>query len=720
VVSAASIPERAAPSPALPPRERFLNRELSWLAFDRRVLALAADPSLPLLERVNFLAIFASNLDEFFQLRVAGLKEQRAAGIGATSADGRTPEEQLAGIRVEVPPLVRLACELFHQELRPALAGQGIHVCDWSALPEGARAHLGRVFEREIFPVLTPLAVDPAHPFPHISNLSLNLAVLVQDPATRAERFARVKVPPLFPRFLPLPDGAHFVPIEQVIASRLDALFPGMRILSQHAFRVTRDADIPLEESEAEDLLEALEVGLRWRQHASGAVRLEISADASHYVTSILAEELELGPDDVYATPGLLDLRALAQFHALPRPELKDAPCVPQTQRALGPRGEEPADLFALLRDRDVLVHHPYDSFATSVQAFLERAAADPNVLAIKHTLYRTSGPENPIVHTLIRAAEAGKQVVTLVEVKARFDERANIEWARMLERAGVHVVYGLVGLKTHAKAALVIRREADGIRRYCHVGTGNYNPTTAKLYEDLGILSASPELCADLAELFNHLTGCSRQRHYRKILVAPESLRAALLDWIRAEAAQPDGRIVLKLNHLEDPELIDALYAASQAGAEIDLVVRGICGLRPGVAGLSERIRVRSILGRFLEHSRIFRFGSDARGPRYFVGSADLVRRKLEGRVELVVPVEAPALRARLEEVLRLCLSDGAAWTLDANGRWTRGRAPGPHLQERLQELARERASAREEPAEARRGSGVAAPRAAAERSGR
>jgi polyphosphate kinase len=695
-----TVPERD-PGPALPARERFLNRESSWLAFDRRVLSLAADPTLPLLERVKFLAIFGSNLDEFFQVRVAGLREQRAAGVGASSPDERTPEEQLAGIRAEVQPLVREACDLLDKELRPALAAQGIRICDWQELQEGARAHLGQVFEREIFPVLTPLAVDPAHPFPHISNLSLNLAVLVLDPGTRNERFARVKVPALFPRLLPLPDGVHFVPIEQVVAAHLDALFPGMQILSHHAFRVTRDADIPIEESEAEDLLEALEVGLRWRHRASGAVRLEIGAEASESVTAILAEELELGPDDVYPNSGLLDLRSLTQLHALPRPDLKDPPFVPQTQRTLAPPGEEKPDLFARLRERPVLVHHPYDSFATSVQAFLESAAADPNVLAIKHTLYRTSGPENPIVRTLIRAAEAGKQVVTLVEVKARFDEQANIEWARMLEQAGVHVVYGLVGLKTHAKAALVIRREADGIRRYCHVGTGNYNPSTAKVYEDLGILSASPELCADLAELFNHLTGLSLQRHYRRILVAPGNLKASLLEMIRAEAAHPDGRIVFKVNHVSDPELIDALYEASGAGTQIDLVVRGICTLRPGVPGLSERIRVRSILGRFLEHSRIFCFGSERRGRRTFIGSGDLMRGKLEGRIELVVPVEDATLQARLEEILSLALEDSSAWTLGADGRWTRSRSPGPCLQERLLELARLRALPPEGPEE-------------------
>jgi polyphosphate kinase len=692
LVSTAPAPEAPAET-ALAPRERLLDRELSWLAFDRRVLALAEDPALPLLERAKFLSIFASNLDEFFQVRVAGLQAQCAAGIGTASPDGRTPAEQLREVRAEVERMLRTAGELFEKELRPALAEQGIRICDWGDLDEAARAHLGRIFELEIFPVLTPLAVDPAHPFPHISNLSLNLAVVVQDPTTRAQRFARVKVPPLFPRFLPLPDGARFVPIEQVVAAHAAALFPGMRVVSQHAFRVTRDADIPLDEIEAEDLLEALEVGLRWRQRASDAVRLEVSPEAAEHTRQILAEELELGPDDVYVVPGLLDLRALSQLHALPRPDLKDAPWVAQTQRALAGRGDAPCDLFAVLRERDVLVHHPYDSFATSVQALLEQAADDPHVLAIKHTLYRTSGPENPIVRTLIRAAESGKQVVTLVEVKARFDEQANIEWARMLEQAGVHVVYGLVGLKTHAKAALVIRREPDGIRRYCHVGTGNYNPATAKVYEDLGLLSASPELCADLADLFNNLTGFGRAPGYRRILVAPEGLKSALLGWIRAEAERPDGRIVLKVNHLSDPALIEALYAASCAGVEIDLVVRGICALRPGVAGLSERIRVRSILGRFLEHSRIFRFGSDERGPRYYLGSADLMRGKLEGRLELVVPVEDPALRARLEEILSLCLADGSAWRLGPDGHWRRERGSGPRAQERLQDLARARA---------------------------
>jgi polyphosphate kinase len=702
LVSRAAVP---ASDPARPPSERFLNRELSWLGFDRRVLALAADPALPLLERVEFLAIFAGNLDEFFQVRAAGLRQQRAADVGATSPDGRTPDEQLRAIRAEVQPLVHLAWELFDKDLRPALAEQGIRICSWSSLPEGPRAHLGMVFEREIFPVLTPLAVDPAHPFPHISNLSLNLVVLVEDPASRARRVARVKVPPLFPRFLALPDGVHLVPIEQVIAAHLDALFPGMRIAGHHAFRVTRDADIPIEGNDAEDLLEALEVGLRWRQRSSSAVRLEIAADASEWLKEMLASELELEPADVYAAPGLLDLRSLEEIHRLPRPELKDPLFVPQTHADLASTGEQGADLFARLRASSVLVHHPYDCFATSVQAFLESAAADPDVLAIKHTLYRTSGPENPIVRTLIRAAESGKQVVTLVEVKARFDEQANIEWARMLEQAGVHVVYGLVGLKTHAKAALVVRREAGSIRRYCHVGTGNYNPATARIYEDLGILSASPELCADLGELFNHLTGCSRQHEYRRILVAPGNLKSALLEMIGAEAAEADGEIAFKVNHLSDPEVIDALYAASQAGTRIDLVVRGICTLRPGVEGLSERIRVRSILGRFLEHSRIFRFGSAARGRRHFIGSTDLMRGKLEGRVELVVPVEEAPLCARLDEILALALEDDTAWLLDAGGCWTRGLGPGPPFQQRLLELARQRVARSEDREELGRG---------------
>ena len=677
-------------------RKRYLNRELSWLAFNERVLALAQDPRRPLLERVKFLAIFASNLDEFFQVRVAGLRAQREAGSARTSADGRSPAEQLAEIRPRVEATVRTAADLFLRELVPALACEGVEIIELAALDRADREPLRRRFEEEIFPTLTPLAVDPAHPFPYISNLSLNFAVLVQDAEDPEPRFARVKIPPLLPRFLPLEDGRRFIPVEQLIRANLGALFPGVELLSATLFQVTRDADLAVDEGEAEDLLVAMESGLRRRHRESRAVRLEIERSMPAHVRSLLLEELELREEDVYALEGPIDLAGLWGIADLERPDLKYARWQPRSPRELTPRSEEArVDVFSRLRESDVLVHHPYDAFETSVQAFLEQAAEDPDVLAIKHTLYRTtSSPENSIVGTLVRAAESGKQVVTLVEVKARFDEEANIEWARQLERAGVHVVYGLVGLKTHAKCALVIRRERDRIHRYCHVGTGNYNAATATIYEDLGLLSSQEALGADLGELFNYLTGCSRQLRYRRILVAPETLRPWLLARIRREVEAGDGEIVLKVNNLSDPEIIDALYEASQAGVRVDLLVRSICCLRPGVRGLSERIRVRSILGRFLEHSRIWRFGSEARGREFYIGSADLMTRKIDRRVELMVPVEDPRVRARVEEILALCLADdGLAWELEPSGEWKR--VPGTRglrVQERLMERARER----------------------------
>jgi polyphosphate kinase len=680
----------------LRPEERYLNRELSWLDFDRRVLALAADPRQPLLERVKFLAITSRNLDEFFQVRVAGLQAQREAPRPVVSPDGRTPEQQLREIRARVLELMHAAQDAFAKELAPGLAEAGIRLLDWKDLASEERAALSREFEARIFPVLTPLAVDPAHPFPYVSNLSFNVAVLVRDPESGLVRFARIKVPSLLDRFLTLP-GDRFVPVEQVIGAHLAQLFPGMEILSWSPFRVTRDADLDLEEDEAEDLLAAIESELQRRRRLSDAVRLEVDRTISGRALDLLLEELELGPDDVYVHDGLIDHGDLWQlYERLGRPDLRDEPWVPQpAPRLAKPEGRR-GDFFALLRERDVLVHHPYDSFETSFQEFLAQAADDPHVLAIKHTLYRSSGPENPIGRTLIRAAQAGKQVVTLVELKARFDEETNIEWARALEQAGVHVVYGLVGLKTHAKVALVVRNEPDGIRRYCHVGTGNYHPVTARLYEDLGVFSANPQLGADLGDLFNYLTGCGRQQPYRKILVAPDGLRPALLERIRAEMAAPDGRLVIKVNNLSDPALIDALYEASQAGVEIDLIVRGVCCLRPGVPGLSERIRVHSILGRFLEHSRILRFGSEARGPRTFIGSADLMPRNLDKRVEVAVPIEDPALAARIDEVLRLLLADPGAWELDGDGRWSRVAArEGLEAQRALQERARARTAA-------------------------
>ena len=539
--------------------------------------------------------------------------------------------------------------------------------------------------------MLTPLSVDPAHPFPYISSLSLNLAALVRDPASGERRFARVKVPPLLPRFVELPDGERFVPIEQVIAAHLEVLFPGMEIVGHSVFRLTRDADFELEEDEGGDLLEAIESVLRRRLRGATPVRLEVDAAASEEVRTLLMRELALLPDEVYLVRGLLDPSALWSLHDRDRPELKDEPWTPVTQSRL----EGAADVFRVVSNGDLLVHHPYDSFETSVEAFIEQAARDPAVLAIKLALYRTS-EDSPIVQALVSAAEAGKQVVALVELQARFDERANITQARTLEQAGVHVVYGIVGLKTHAKVCLVVRREDTGIRRYTHVGTGNYNPSTARLYEDLGVLSADPEVGADLSDLFNLLTGYSRQRRYRRLLVAPATLKTRLIELIREEAAAGDGSIVLKMNSLGDPEMVEALYEASRAGVRIELLVRGICCLRPGVPGLSDTIRVRSIVGRFLEHSRIFRFGNRERGFRHFIGSADLMPRNLERRVEVIAPVQDARLTIRLDEILRTGWEDDTlAWELGPDGSWAKVPTErGINAQERSMQLALERAS--------------------------
>src|ERR671925_478119 len=630
---------------------RFINRELSWLEFDARVLALAQDASLPLLERIKFLAIFASNMDEFFQIRVAGLQEQVEARVVKTSPDGLTPAEQLDGIRLRAQELMAAAASLFIVELVPALEKERIRIVrSLEGLDPSDLDFLDREFGERIFPVLTPLSVDPAHPFPYISDLSLNLAAIVRDPTTTVRRFARVKVPPLLPRFSVLPDGERFVPVEVVIASHLERLFPGMEIVSFHAFRVTRDADVEVEEDEAEDLLEAIQSVLRRRRRGASPVRLEVDETMSPEVLELLRRELDLQESEVYVLPGPLDLAALMSLYSLDRPDLKQQPWTPVTQPRLADADGTP-DLFAVIRDGDVLVHHPYDSFTTSVEAFVGQAARDRDVLAIKQTLYRTSTQESPIIRSLIRAAELGKQVVALVELKARFDEEANISYARELEKAGVHVVYGVVGLKTHAKVSLVVRREAGGIRRYAHVGTGNYNPVTATLYEDIGLLTADPEIGADLTDLFNLLTGYSRQQHYRTVLVAPDFLRPRIRELIQ-EQAREGGRIVLKMNALVDPDVIEALYEAAQAGARIDLIVRGICCLRPGVPGLSENIRVRSLVGRYLEHSRIFRFG-EGEDAIHYIGSADLMQRNLDQRVEAVVPVPDPALCARLDQML-------------------------------------------------------------------
>jgi polyphosphate kinase len=556
------------------------------------------------------------------------------------------------------------------KELLPRLAEQGIRFVDWDALDPRDRERLRDEYERRIHPALTPLAVDPAHPFPWISNLSLNLAVLVDDPEGQ-RRFARVKVPPVFPRFLDVGGTLRFFPIERLIGAQLDALFPGMRVISAHCFRVTRDADLLVPEGEADDLLSAIQSGLHRRLRVNDAVRLEIEAGAPLEVRQLLASELDLSESDAYTSRDLVDLSALWQIHGVDRPDLRDRIWVPVTQRRLArTAGGKPPDLFAVIRAGDVLVHHPYDSYRTSTEAFIEQAAADPDVLAIKHTLYRTAERDNRLVRALTQAAKEGKEVVALVEIKARFDEESNIEWARSLEAAGVNVVYGIVGLKTHCKVALVVRREAEGLRRYCHLGTGNYNPDTARVYEDFGLFTASPDVGDDVGELFNYLTGFGHQSEYRKLLVAPEHMRRQLGELIEHEMAQPDGRIAIKVNGISDAPIVDALYAASQAGVSIDLIVRGICCLRPGVPGLSEHIRVRSIVGRFLEHSRIYRFGSAARGPRYYIGSADLMTRNLGGRVELLAPVEDPLLCARLEEVLQVNLDPKAIhWSMQSDG---------------------------------------------------
>jgi polyphosphate kinase len=673
---------------------RYLNRELSWLDFNARVLALAEDASLPLLERAKFLAIFSSNLDEFFQVRVSGLQEQLAAGVRSNAPDGLDQVEQLRSIRERVEELVARQARVFTKDVAPALEESGVAFADWEELDDDQQAALTREFEARIFPVLTPLAVDPAHPFPYISNLSLNLAVAVRHPATREERFARIKVPPLLPRFVALPGETRFVPLEQVIAAHLDALFPGMEILAHHPFRVTRDADFELTD-EAEDLLAAMESVLRQRTKFGVAVRLEVDPRMTPDVLDLLCRELELGPQDVYVVDGPLDLSGLWDLYALRKPELKYEMYTPQTPPALS--GEEPDVLWAM-RNGDVLLHHPYDSFTTSVEAFVEQSARDPAVLAIKQTMYRTGGDEAGIVQSLVKAADAGKQVVALVELKARFDEQANIERARMLEQAGAHVVYGLVGLKTHAKILLVVRQESDGIRRYCHVGTGNYNPKTATTYEDLGVLSADPELGADLSELFNHLTGYSIPGEYHELIVAPTQLRPTLQELIRSQA-RPGGRITMKMNSIVDAKLVDELYAASSAGAQIDLIVRGICCLRPGIEGLSEGVTVRSIVGRYLEHSRIARFGEPgAPDTEYLLGSADLMPRNLDRRVEAMLRVVVPRLQSRLDEILELNLADDVlAWSLEPDGTWTKvPTIVGIESHVRFQELAIARAKAR------------------------
>jgi polyphosphate kinase len=658
------------------PKNRFFNRELSRLDFDSRVLSMAEDASRPLAERIRFLAIVSDGLDDFFQVRVAGLHEQLMAPVSLTSPDGMTAEKQLDGIGQRVRDLVERQSATLNKDILTGLAGAGFTLVGADGLSRADLDWLAEEFQERIFPVLTPLAVDPAHPFPYISNLSLNLAVMVRDPLRHRSRFARVKVPPLLSRFVCLPDGKRFVPLEQVIALHLPALFPGMEIVSHHFFRVTRDADLDLDDDEAEDLMAAVQAELLRKRRKGRAVRLEVGPDMNPDVLFLLLRELELGSEDVYPVAGMLDLTGLLSIPAPGSNVQADTAWMPATQPRLRPETGAPVDYFAVIREGDLLVHHPYDSFVTSVEAFVEQAARDKNVLGIKVTIYRTSGPESPIARALKLAAQSGKQVVALVELKARGDEQANIVWAKDLEAAGVHVVYGLVGLKAHAKLMLVVRQEGADVRRYAHIGTGNYNAATASMFEDVALLTADPDVTADIAELFNYLTGYSRQTSYRKLLVAPTTLRLGLFKMIEQEAAKPEGRIVIKVNNLVDPEVIDALYRASQAGVKIDLIVRGICCLKPGVAGLSEGIRVRSLIGRYLEHSRIFGFGSGP-GRHVLIGSSDLMPRNLDRRVEAVVPVADPDLKQEIEQFLELELSDDTlAWELAADGAWSKAAA--------------------------------------------
>jgi len=707
------------------PEDRFLDRELSWLAFNQRVLELAEDPSLPLLERVRFLAIFASNLDEFFMVRVAGLKRRIVTGIAVTAASGLSPRQVLEAISEKSHELMTRHARVFAEQVKPALAAEGITLVRWDDLGEAEQERLRKFFRRQIFPVLTPLAVDPAHPFPYISGLSLNLAVVVANPASGKEHFARVKVPPLLPRFIAVdasgvpsaPGNAQgagekspmsFVAVEDVIAEHLSHLFPGMEVREHHTFRVTRNEDVEVEEDDAENLLQAMEKELL-RRRFGPPVRLELADGISPRIRDLLIRELGVTEEEVYELPAPLDQTGLNVLADLDRPELQFPKFVPTTNRQLAEvESATPTDMFAKIRERDILLHHPYDSFSTSVQIFLEQAAADPQVLAIKQTLYRTSG-DSPIVDALIDAAEAGKQVLALVEIKARFDEQNNISWARKLEQAGVHVVYGIVGLKTHCKLSLVVRQEADGsLRRYSHVGTGNYHPKTARLYTDLGLLTADVEVGQDLTRLFNQLSGYAPRSRFSRLLVAPRTVRTGLIERIDREAATAraggEAWIKIKVNSMVDEAVIDALYRASQAGVPIDLVVRGICALRPGVPGLSETVRVRSILGRFLEHSRIFAFAHSRpapedtfEGPEVYIGSADLMHRNLDRRVEALVRVTDRDQITELVDLIDDSVDDGtSSWHLGPDGTWRRHhRGPdGPlvDLQTRLIQRQRRR----------------------------
>jgi polyphosphate kinase len=688
------------------PADRFLDRELSWLAFNQRVLELAEDDTVPLLERANFLAIFATNLDEFFMVRVAGLKRRIETGIAVPTNIGTAPADVLAQVGEKAHELQARHARAFHDDVKPALDEAGIHIENWSDLDENDRARIDEIFSTQIFPVLMPLAVDPAHPFPYISGLSLNLSIRVRNPKAGRTEFARLKVPQNLPRFVELPDDARglrrFIPLEDLIANHLGELFPGMEVLGTHEFRVTRNEDVEIEEDETENLLQALEKELR-RRRFGPPIRLEISDDMDDVTLRLLMSELEITEQEVYRLPGPLDLSGLFEITRIDRPELKYPRQVPSTAVQLQPaEPNERPDIFAAIGRGDVLLHHPYESFATSVQAFLEQAAVDPNVLAIKQTLYRTSG-DSPIVEALIQAAQNGKAVLALVEIKARFDEEANIGWARKLERAGVHVVYGLVGLKTHCKLLLVVRQERDGaLLHYSHIGTGNYNPKTSRIYEDLGLLTTSNTVGKDLTRLFNELSGYAIEKKFKRLLVAPLHLRNGLIKCIETETAHArDGRparIRIKVNSMVDELVIDSLYRASQAGVVVDVFVRGICSLRPGVPGLSENIRVRSVLGRYLEHSRVFWFANDG-DPQVYIGSADMMHRNLDRRVEALVRLTRPEHVDELGDLFDLAMSDDtASWRLGVDGDWERHSRDerGVPLRDLQTELARQIGSRR------------------------
>ncbi|WP_245828015.1 RNA degradosome polyphosphate kinase [Sinomonas mesophila] len=694
--------------------DRFLDRELSWLAFNARVLELAEDPSLYLLERVNFLSIFASNLDEFFMVRVAGLKRRIATGLAVPSPAGLSPIEVLDQISEAAHELQERHARVFAEQIRPALEQERIHLVHWSELDDEARGRLSQMFAEQVFPILTPLAVDPAHPFPYISGLSLNLAVVVRNPISDKELFARLKVPDQLPRLISI-DGpragtvsgrrARFIALEELIAVHLDQLFPGMEVLEHHTFRVTRNEDLEVEEDDAENLLQALEKELL-RRRFGPPVRLEVTDDINPNILALLVRELGVEESEVYQLPTPLDLRGLSVIAGIDRADLHYPKHLAHTSRFLNEsETSKAANVFAAMRRRDILLQHPYDSFSTSVQAFLEQAAADPKVQAIKQTLYRTSG-DSPIVDALIDAAEAGKQVLALVEIKARFDEQANISWARKLEQAGVHVVYGIVGLKTHCKLSLVVRQENDGLRRYCHIGTGNYHPRTARYYEDLGLLTCDEQVGEDLSKLFNQLSGYAPKSTFKRLLVAPRSVRSGLIDRIEAEIrnarAGLRARVIIKVNSMVDEAVIDALYRASQAGVKVDVIVRGICALRPGVPGLSENITVRSVLGRFLEHSRVFAFANGG-NPVVYIGSADMMHRNLDRRVEALVQLRSREDIAELIGLLDRYLADStSSWHLDREGEWTRHHLDGNgHHHEDIQSWllasrARQRAASR------------------------